>query len=63
MYKIFHNIDAEKTTICNSDLELINFVKIIVIENQDFDFSILGVSDAIEYLEDYCYNLDLIFND
>ena len=39
---------------------LINKVDKIRIENEDFDFSILGLSDAIEYLEDYCDNLALL---
>jgi len=60
MYKIFHNIDAEKVTICNSDSEFIDFVNSIRIENEDFNFSILGTSDAKEYLEDYCPNLTII---
>jgi hypothetical protein len=34
-------------------------MKKIVIENEDYDFSIIGLSDAIEYLEDYCSNLEL----
>jgi hypothetical protein len=39
---------------------LINKLDKIRIENEDFDFSILGLSDAIEYIEDYCDNLDLL---
>ena len=35
----------------------IDFMKKIAIENEDFDFSILGISDSKEYLEDYCDNL------
>lgn len=60
MYKIFHNIDGEKTTTLNSDSEFIDFMKSIAIENEDFDFSIIGISDAKEYLEDYCENLTLL---
>jgi hypothetical protein len=60
MYKIFHNIDGEKTTTLNSDAEFIDFVRKIVIENEDYDFSIIGVSDAKEYLESYCPNLTLL---
>ena len=51
MYKIFHNIDGEKTTTLNSDAELIDFMCKIAIENEDYQFSIIGVSDALEYLE------------
>ena len=60
MYKIFHNIDGERTTTLNSDVEFIEFMKKIAIENEDFDFSIIGISDAKEYLEDYCENLTLL---
>ena len=60
MYKIFHNIDGEKTTVLNSDSEFIDFMKRIAIENEDFDFSILGVSDATEYLQEFCHNLTLL---
>lgn len=42
-----------------SDLELIEFVKLIVKENGDVDYSILGVSDAVEYIDDHCDNLRL----
>jgi hypothetical protein len=41
-------------------VELIDKLDKIRIENEDFDFSILGLSDAIEYVEDYCDNLDLL---
>lgn len=60
MYKVFHKTGSEKTTVCNSDKEFIDFVNLIRTENEDFDFSILGVSDAMEYLEDYCDNLTLL---
>lgn len=60
MYTILHNVDGEKTTTLNSDREFIEFVQKIVIENGDYDFSILGISDAKEYLEDYCSNLTLL---
>jgi hypothetical protein len=52
------NIDNIKKTF-TSDSQLIDYTKQIVVENGDTDFSILGVSDAIEYLSEYCP--DLIF--
>jgi len=60
MYKIFHNVDGEKTTTLNSDAEFIHFMRNIAVENEDFDFSIIGISDAKEYLEDYCGGLTII---
>ncbi len=56
-YFILHNIDNEKVTHCKNDIEFIYFMRKIVLENEDFDFSILGISDAEEYLENYCNNL------
>ncbi len=63
MYKIKHNTDNEKVTTLNSDKEFIEFMQKILIENEDYDFSILGISDAKEYLEDYCSNLTLLNDD
>ena len=60
MYSLINNLDNKVIANLNSDAELINKVSKIVIENEDFDFSILGISDAKEYIEDYCDNLDLV---
>lgn len=60
MYKVFHNVDAEKISVFVTDLEFIDFVRLIVIENEDYENSIFGISDAIEYIEDYCDNLTLL---
>ena len=58
MYKLYNNVE-DLVIFEGSELEFIHFMKTIVIENEDFDYSIIGLSDAIEYLEDYCSNLDL----
>ena len=61
MYTIVNNIESKIiANLSSDDAELINFVNIIRIENEDFDFSILGISDAKEYIEEYCSNLDLL---
>ncbi len=60
MYSLVNNLDNKVIANLNSDAELIDKVSKIVIENEDFDFSILGISDAKEYIEDYCDNLDLV---
>jgi len=57
MYKIYNNIE-DKIIFEGQHSEFIDFVKKIVIENEDFDMSILGVSDAEGYIEDYCDNLE-----
>ena len=59
MYKV-HNSVEDKTIFIGNEREFIEFMNIIKNENQDFDYSIIGISDAIEYVEDYCGNLDLI---
>lgn len=60
MYTLFNTLDCELNAELNSDSELIDKVNQIRIENEDFDFSILGVSDAIEYIDEYCDNQLLV---
>jgi hypothetical protein len=60
MYSLVNNLDNKVIAELKNDSELIDKVSKIVIENEDFDFSVLGVSDAKEYIEDYCDNLDLL---
>jgi hypothetical protein len=59
MYQVINNLE-EKEIFRGNTNELLRFVDKIRIENEDFDYSILGISDAIEYIEDYCDNLELI---
>jgi len=58
MYTIYNNVE-DKIIFQGGEREFIEFTKKIVIENEDFDYSVLGCSDAIEYIEDYCDNLVL----
>lgn len=60
MFSIFHNVDGEKVSTFNTEIEFIDFMKRIVIENEDFDISIISLSDALEYLENCCPNLTLL---
>ena len=60
MFTIVNNIENKVIANLISDAELINKVRNIAVENEDFDFSILGIRDAKEYIEDYCSNLDLL---
>lgn len=60
MYSLVNNLDNKVIANLSNDRELIDKVSKIVIENEDFDFSVLGISDAKEYIEDYCDNLDLL---
>jgi hypothetical protein len=59
MYKVYNNIE-DKVIFSGNEREFIEFMNLIKNENYDFDYSIIGISDAIEYVEDYCENLDLI---
>ena len=62
MYSLINNLDNKVIANLKNDSELIDKVSKIVIENEDFDFSVLGISDAKEYIEDYCDNLDLLID-
>lgn len=44
MYTIYNNVEDKN----------------IFTGNEDANYSILGVSDAIEYIEDFCDNLEII---
>ena len=59
-YKVFHNVDGEKTTTLNSDAEFIHFMRLIAIENGDEELSITSLGEAKDYLENYCPNLTLL---
>ena len=63
MYSLVNNIEGKVIAELKNDSELIDKVIKIVRENEDFDFSVLGIGDAIEYIELYCNNLDLLDDD
>jgi hypothetical protein len=54
------NIIEDKIIFQGNEIDFIDKMNKIRIENEDYDFSILGISDAKEYLVDYCSNLELI---
>ena len=62
MYSIVNNIENKVIANLTSDAELIHEVRNIAVENEDFDFSIICLSEAKEYIEDYCSNLDLLID-
>ena len=62
MYSIVNNIENKVIANLTSDAELIHEVRNIAVENEDFDFSIICLSEAKEYIEDYCSNLDLVID-
>ena len=56
---VYNNVE-DKNVFEGNESQFIDFMKKIVIENEDYDFSIIGLSNAIEYLKNYCSNLKLI---
>ena len=60
MYSIVNNIEDKVVANLLSDVDLIYKVREIVAENGTSNFSVIGISDAKEYLEDYCEDLDLL---
>lgn len=60
MYKIFHNVDGQKTTTLNSDAEFVHFMRNIAVENGDEELSIICLGEAKDYLSNYCPNLTLL---
>jgi len=62
MYSIVNNLENKVIANLSNDRELIDKVSEIVSENGNSDFSVLGISDAKEYIEDYCSNLDLLID-
>lgn len=58
MITVYNNVES-KIIFEGNERNFIEFTKIIVKENQDLDYSIIGVSDAKEYIDDYCDNLEL----
>lgn len=57
MYRV-RNIDNIVKTF-NTSYEFIEYVRAVCKENEDSDFSILGESDAIEYIDEVCPDLTL----
>ena len=58
--KVYNNVEDKVIFESQSETEIIDFANTIRIENEDFDFSIIGMSDAKEYIMEYCDNLNLI---
>lgn len=60
MFTLINTIENKVIAELKSETELIDKVSKIVIENEDFDFSVLGLSDVTEYIEDFCDNLAIL---
>ena len=60
MFTLINTIDNKVIAELNGDTAIIDKVNEIRTENEDFDFSIIGLSDAKEYIEEFCDNLELV---
>ena len=61
MYNIINILDNKTILSTNSEQEIINKVKLIAIENCDDDMNIDNVDDAINYINEYSSNLEILF--
>lgn len=61
MYTIYNNVEGTNIFQGNEKMFLY-FMRQIAIENDDEDMSITCLSEAKEYIENYCDNLDLQIN-
>jgi hypothetical protein len=62
MFTLINTIDNNIIAVLNGDAEVINKINEVRIENEDYDYSIIGLSDAKEYVEEFCDNLELLDN-
>jgi hypothetical protein len=60
MFTLINTIENKVIAELNGDTAIIDKVNEIRTENEDFDFSIIGLSDAKEYVEEFCDNLALL---
>jgi hypothetical protein len=60
MFTLVNTIDNNIINALNGDAEVIDKINEIRVENEDFDFSIIGISDAKEYIEEFTDNLALL---
>lgn len=61
MYNIINILDNNIILSTNLDEELISKVKLIAIENCDDDMNIDSIEDAINYINEYSSNLEILF--
>ena len=56
---IINNVDP-KTWVFDNDAEFVHWVNSVIrVENEDFDMSITCKGEAIEYINNYCGNLEI----
>jgi hypothetical protein len=60
MYTLINTVESKVIAELGSISELCDKITQVAQENEDFQFSILGESDAFEYLNDFCDDLILL---
>lgn len=59
MYSIYNSV-SDLIIFSGNENEFVKFVRLIAVENEDNDMSITCLSEAKEYVEGYCGNLELL---
>ena len=59
MYTVHNNVE-DKIIFSGNEKEFVHFMRKIAVENDDEELSITCLGEAMEYLEVYCDNLDLV---
>lgn len=54
------DLETNKVVFEGGNNDFLSFVKSLIIAHGDLDFSVLGISDAREYIEDYCSDLEVV---
>ena len=57
--EIFNNIEGKTIFKTSKITDFIEFVNKIKNENEDFDFFAISLSDCIDYINNYCDNLEI----
>ena len=59
MLEVYSNLE-DKNVFKGNESEFIHFMRNVAIENGDEDIMIIHLSEAKDYLEEYCENLELV---
>lgn len=60
MYKIKNIIENKIIFQSDNVNEFTNFVRKIAVENEDEELSITCLGEAVDYLDNYCDNLEIV---
>jgi len=60
MFTVNNKVEGKVIGKFKTDAEFVHFMRTIAIENEDEDMSITCLSEAKDYLDNYCDNLELL---